>query len=295
MRQIFKIINSIASHPLAGKRKWHCLLRFARWQVGQKILPYPVVYTLVEDSKLVVSKGMTGATGNIYVGLLEFNEMSFVLHMLRENDVFGDIGANVGVYSILASVNAGAFTISAEPVPVTYAHLTRNVKVNNAEEKITALQCGVGDKEGVLKFTDNFDTINGVVVNQDTDEHTVSVQVKTLDSIFRDKKPALLKIDVEGYEWQVLQGAASVFADATLKAVIIEINGSGKAYGIADEDIHNFMLSHGFRPYGYEPFTRNLVEWESYGPVNTIYLRDLDWVKARIDNSRKFNVIGIDI
>ncbi len=295
MRQIFKIINSIAAHPLAAKRKWHCLLRFARWQVGQKILPYPVVYTLVEDSKLVVSKGMTGATGNIYVGLLEFNEMSFVLHMLRENDMFGDIGANVGVYSILASVNAGAFTIAAEPVPVTYAHLTRNVKVNNAEGKITALQYGVGDKEGVLKFTDNFDTINGVVVNQDTDEGTVSVKVKTLDAIFKDKKPALLKIDVEGYEWQVLQGAGSVFTDTTLKAVIIEINGSGKAYGIADEDIHSFMLSHGFSPYGYEPFTRNLIGWDSYGPVNTIYIRDADWVLERVKASRKFNVIGINI
>ncbi|HEY9177364.1 MAG TPA: FkbM family methyltransferase [Flavipsychrobacter sp.] len=295
MRQIFKIINSIASHPLAAKRKWHCLLRFARWQVGQKILPYPVVYTLVEDSKLVVSKGMTGATGNIYVGLLEFNEMCFVLHMLRENDMFGDIGANVGVYSILASVNAGAFAISAEPVPVTYGHLVRNVKVNNAEDKITALQCGVGDKEGVLKFTDNFDTINGVVLNQDTDEHTVSVQVKTLDTIFSDTKPVLLKIDVEGYEWQVLQGATSVFADATLKAVIIEINGSGKAYGIADEDIHNFMLSHGFLPYGYQPFTKKLVDWESYGPVNTIYIRDVNWVLERIKSSRKYNVIGIDI
>ncbi|MBW7942940.1 MAG: FkbM family methyltransferase [Candidatus Kuenenia stuttgartiensis] len=266
-----------------------------RWQLGQKILPYPVVYTFVDDSKLVVSKGMTGATGNIYVGLLEFNEMSFVLHLLRESDTFGDIGANVGVYSILASVNAGAFSVAAEPVPVTYTHLLRNVKVNNAEGKITALQCGVGAKEGVLKFTDNFDTINGVVVNQDTNEHTVSVHVNTLDNIFSGKKPVLLKIDVEGYEWQVLQGATSLFADPTLKAVIIEINGAGKAYGIADDDIHDFMVSHGFRPYGYEPFLRDLLQWNSYGPVNTIYLRDVVWVMDRVKASRKFNVLGIDI
>lgn len=295
MRQVLKIVNSITSHPLASKKKWQCLLKFVRWQLGQKILPYPVVYTFVDESKLVISKGMTGATGNIYVGLLEFNEMSFVLHLLREDDMFGDIGANVGVYSILASVNAGAYSIAAEPVPITYTHLLRNVKVNNAEGKITALQCGIADKEGVLKFTDNFDTINGVVVNQDTNEHTVSVHVDTLDNIFSDKKPVLLKIDVEGYEWQVLQGAASLFADTTLKAVIIEINGAGKAYGVADDDIHGFMLSHGFRPYGYEPFSRDLLQWDSYGPVNTIYLRDIVWVSNRVKASRKFNVLGIDI
>lgn len=295
MRQVYKIINSIFRHPLAGKRKLYCLMRFIRWQLGQKVLPYPVLYTLVENSKLIVSKGMTGATGNIYVGLLEFNEMSFVLHMLRDGDVFGDIGANIGVYSILASANAGAYSVAAEPVPATYSSLVRNVKLNDAEDKISALQCGIGDKETTLKFTDNYDTINGVAVDQNSDENTISVPVKTLDTVFTDKKPVLLKIDVEGYEWQVLQGAQSVFADSTLKAVIIEINGSGQAYGIADEEIHKFMLSHGFQPYGYEPLTRQLIQWDSYGPVNTIYIRNLDWVKSRVSSARKFNIIGIEI
>lgn len=295
MRQVLKVIRGITAHPLASRNKLGCILRFFKWQIGQRILPYPIIYTLVEQSKLVVSKGMHGATGNVYVGLLEFNEMSFVLHALRENDLFGDIGANIGVYSILASVNCGADSIAVEPVPGTYTNLVRNVKLNGAEEKINALQLGIGDVETVLKFTNHLDTINGVAKNQDTDENTVSVFVKRLDDIFADRKPAVLKIDVEGYEWNVLQGGKSVFQDPTLKAVIIEINGSGKAYGIADDEIHNFLLSHNFQPYAYEPFERVLTQLGSYGDTNTIYIRDIDWVTGRVRSSKKFDVIGVSI
>jgi hypothetical protein len=50
------------------------------------------------------TSGMTGATGNLYVGLHEFEEMAFLLHFLRPGDLFADVGANVGSYTILAAV-----------------------------------------------------------------------------------------------------------------------------------------------------------------------------------------------
>lgn len=46
---------------------------------------------------------MTGATGNWYCGLQEYEDMSFVLHALRPGDLFVDVGANIGSYSILAA------------------------------------------------------------------------------------------------------------------------------------------------------------------------------------------------
>lgn len=51
---------------------------------------------------------MTGATGNIYVGLHEFEDMAFLLHVLRRTDLFVDVGANIGSYTILAGGAAGA-------------------------------------------------------------------------------------------------------------------------------------------------------------------------------------------
>ena len=46
---------------------------------------------------------MTGATGNIYCGLYEFLDMAFLLHFLRNGDLFGDIGSNIGSYTVLAT------------------------------------------------------------------------------------------------------------------------------------------------------------------------------------------------
>ena len=57
---------------------------------------------------------MTGATGNIYAGLHEFVDMAFCLHLLRSGDLFVDVGANIGSYTVLASKVAGANSVTLE-------------------------------------------------------------------------------------------------------------------------------------------------------------------------------------
>jgi hypothetical protein len=71
------------------------LARFVLWQIVSR-LRAEIEFEWIEGAKLIVSRGMTGATGNIYCGLHEFVEMGFVLHLLRPNDLFLDVGANMG-------------------------------------------------------------------------------------------------------------------------------------------------------------------------------------------------------
>src|SRR6185437_5282689 len=102
--------------------RWAAFWRFAGWQFQSRIFRRPVIYPFLEKSKIIVQGGMTGATGNIYTGLHEFEEMMFLLHLLRPADLFADVGANVGSYTILASAVAGAGSISFEPLPATFLH-----------------------------------------------------------------------------------------------------------------------------------------------------------------------------
>ena len=90
-------------HPLGRVSRWGVILRFLRWNVGARILGEPCLMPFVNESKLVVSPGMRGATGNIYVGMAEFDDMAFALHTLDPNRIFLDIGANVGVYLVPAT------------------------------------------------------------------------------------------------------------------------------------------------------------------------------------------------
>ncbi|PWT72759.1 MAG: FkbM family methyltransferase [Bacteroidetes bacterium] len=297
MKSAFDIMKFIWNHPLASKRRSYAIRRFFNWQISQRIFPAPVIFPFVENSVLIVEKGMTGATGNIYTGLMDFEEMSFVLHLLRENDLFADIGANIGVFSVLASVNAGANTVAIEPVPGTFSRLVRNIRANNMSEKICPRQIGVGSERGEILFSSNHDTINHVLTDWEIKQNvpSVKVHVSTIDEIFNSECPCLIKMDVEGFEWPALQGAKRTMSDSRLKAIIIEINGSGSSYGISDDEIHSFLLSQGLTPYSYEPFSRTLTSLDKYGPTNTIYLRDPEWIEQRVSTARKFEIFNCKI
>lgn len=293
MRKLFKIIHFVNNHPLTKDNKTRAFFRFFKWQVMSRLCSYPIICPFVEGSKLIVKKGMTGATGNLYVGLHEFEEMAFLLHFLRKDDLFGDIGANIGSYTVLASAVVKANSITVEPIPSTFKHLKNNIQINELEDLVVPYNIGIGGSERSLFFAKNLDTINHVVEKNVDGSDTIVVEVQTLDKLFTAKFPVLLKIDVEGFEMNVLKGGYNVLTSLELKAIIIELNGSGNRYGISDKDVHNFLLSYNFSACSYKPFKRKLIsisEPLKYG--NTIYIRDKSFVEERMQGSRSYSVLG---
>jgi hypothetical protein len=99
--------------------------------------------------------------------------------------------------------------------------------------------------------------------------------------------PAMIKIDVEGFETEVMNGMDKTLKNDNLKAVLIELNGSGKRYGYDEDKIHQLFLTHGFKACKYEPFTRKITFLETFGLFNTLYLRDLDFIENRISIADK--------
>ena len=87
-------IKFITDHPLNREHKLSSIIRFAKWQVGSRLVPGAIVYDWVNGSKFLVKTGETGLTRNIYTGFHEFPDMVFLLHFLRAEDLFVDIGAN---------------------------------------------------------------------------------------------------------------------------------------------------------------------------------------------------------
>lgn len=234
---------------------------------------------------------MTGATGNIYLGLHDFPEMAFLLHFLRSQDLFLDIGANVGTYTVLASGHVGCKTFAFEPISSTFQALQKNLEVNRLNSRTKAFECAVGARVGKLKVTSSFDTVNRVVGYWDLSEAAEEVDVITVDeALTNEGVPALVKIDVEGFEAEVIEGMKKTMAKKELKGIIIELNGSGGRYGYNEEKIHETLLQQGFSPFSYEPFKRNLVRLQTHCAFNTIYLRDLEFVNERIHSG---SLIGL--
>lgn len=254
---------------------------------------HPVVFNWIGGAKFLAGTGDQGLTGNIYTGLFEFSDMGFVIHFLRKDDLFIDVGANAGVYSILAGSVVGASGYAFEPVPRAYERLKENLRLNHLENRITPLPIAISNQKGLLKISDGHNCNNRVLQNDD-DLSSVTVEAATLDDVLEGRNPSLLKIDVEGYELSVLQGAKKILAKSSLRGIIMETDGQGSKYGFQESDILSLLQEHGFTGYAYDPFERKLSEPEAgaSGSRNTIFIRDRDFVSDRIRSAEKFSVRG---
>lgn len=286
------LIRYLTQHPLNRRMQLRNLPGIARWYLASRLLHgAAVIVPFVNRSKLIAIPGRWGSEANVLCGLHEFADMGFLLHILRPGDLFCDVGANVGTYTILASSAIGARSMAFEPIEATYTDLVANIAVNGISDLAMACRLAIGSKPGQLNLTNAHDTTNHVELN-DQVGGLQSVEVDSLDRRLAGEAPVLLKIDVEGWESETLAGGEATLNDHRLKAVILELNGSGHRYGFSDEDTHRLMLSAGFEPFGYAPFERRLFELGGIRRKsgNTLYLRDLEAVRARLEAAPPFHV-----
>lgn len=291
---LFPTLKFITRHPLNRGQKLKSVLRFARWQAGCRLVPGAVVCDWINGSRFLARAGETGLTGNIYSGLHEFQEMSYLLHVLRPEDLFIDVGANAGSYTILACAAVGARGIAFEPVPDIFKRLKANVRLNELDDKVVLLNMGLGASPGKIPFTNDDGTVNHAVADGETCANAINVDVTTLDLAMAGQSPALLKIDVEGYETPVLEGAKETLKNESLHSVIMELNESGNRYGYDERHILEVLFDCGFNAYSYDPYLRNLVEIDgkNKNAGNTLFVRNRAFVEARLRGAAQFEVMG---
>jgi FkbM family methyltransferase len=284
-------LDFILRHPLNRGARVSALGRFLHWQLLTRISPDPVSFPFVEGLKFVAERGMTGASGNYYCGLHELDEMAFVLHALAPGDVFYDVGANVGSYTMLAAA-AGAKVEAFEPSPTTAVWLSRNVAANSLQEMVRVHECALGPAPGEVLFTRGTDTTNHVLVAGEAGPLVDKVRMETLDENFDRGKPALVKIDVEGFEASVLEGATEALASPSLFGLIIEWNGFHKRYGTGDRTLQQ-ILSSGLHCHRYDARTRIISPADpARRGGNLLFLRDAESAQARVSAARRFRLVN---
>ena len=175
-----------------------------------------------------------GTTGSID----DTGESSFISYLAREQvDLCVDVGANRGEYSEALLRTTCATVIAFEPHPQTYTELVALEK-RHAGRLITVNQ-GVADVEGELELfwgtNSQLASFSKEVLNIGyvgaCNVHRSNVPVTTLDAHFagparhlNDREITLLKIDTEGFEYEVLQGARATLRERRPKFVQIELN-----------------------------------------------------------------------
>jgi FkbM family methyltransferase len=144
-------------------------------------------------------------------GTYEKGTLYFITTYLKRGDCFVDVGANIGLMSIFASQCVGnpGKILAFEAHPETHQLLLENIQLNHIEN-IEPFNFALGDEVGKAKIYDNWNVNRGgasLVIHADN-ATGFEVEVKTLDDVIQnDFQPKMIKIDVEGFEFQVLKGA----------------------------------------------------------------------------------------
>jgi FkbM family methyltransferase len=153
---------------------------------------------------------------------------------LRADDTFWDIGANIGWFSLLASkiVGSNGRVFSFEPSPDVFKLLYANTQ---GLHSIRVIQCGVGNADTVAAFaaqgiSSSASFVKEVTkINQhylpETPIRKVDVNIRKVDTLVKElgRAPRVVKIDVEGFELEVLKGATGLLS-TTRPTLIMEIH-----------------------------------------------------------------------
>ncbi len=179
-----------------------------------------------------------------------------LLHLLvstaRSGDVFYDIGANVGLYSILVAkaVGAAGQVIACEPNEGSYQHLRDNLKLNGISN-VRAFQKALGEQVGKGKLYRGEGNADSSLAAPPTGRNLGHQIVEVLPGDYlRETEhlppPRLVKIDVEGYEYSVIRGLSRTLAHPTCELVCCEIHPNLLPKGINVETMRSLVDSLGF-------------------------------------------------
>jgi FkbM family methyltransferase len=184
------------------------------------------------------------------MAIYERQVLERLLGIAQRGDVFYDIGANTGLYSVLLGKALGAegVILAFEPDRETYAHLVENLELNQLKT-VHAVRKALGDHSGEATL------YLGKVGNLSmVPPDAADMQAETIELVNGDRfvqgnrlpAPRLVKIDVEGYEYAVLQGLRQTLSDPCCELICCEVHPTMLPAGVAPKEVLALIESFGF-------------------------------------------------
>jgi FkbM family methyltransferase len=160
-------------------------------------------------------------------GNFEIEETAIIIRMLDHVDIFVDVGANLGYYTCLASKH-GKYVISFEPQQQNLKCLMRNLTGNGYQEQVEVFPLALSAKPGLLTLFGASGPSASLIKGWAgySSRHSQVIPVSTLDNVLGERFIDLqlfVKIDVEGAEYQVLEGSHEILGRAKKPVWLLEI------------------------------------------------------------------------
>lgn len=208
-------VAAAAGHPSHRGERLAAVGRALRYQVMTESLGRRITLPIGERSKIYAYPGERQPVFALVRNPPNWPDMLVWRRYLRPGDLFIDVGANIGAYTIYA-LDCGAEVIAVEPNPRSAARVAEHLDLNGYRAEV--VQKALTDRPGTVRMTDGLDVLNHLV---DASAEGIDVEATTLDEVLGDRT-AFVKIDVEGAEELVLAGASHALAERRIPVLQLE-------------------------------------------------------------------------
>jgi FkbM family methyltransferase len=191
---------------LSIDRIWARLIRVPLNLIPRRAV-VPILSGRLMGKRWIVGSGIH----RCWLGFYERSKQDLIARIVKSNSVFYDVGANVGIYSLLASMLVGSGKVFAfEPLPRNMEFLSEHLRLN-AISNVELVPVAVSDKVGSAQFDVE---ATGYMGHLTSNGGGLQVHVETLDSLVSSGRilpPDYIKMDIEGAEILALHGASETF------------------------------------------------------------------------------------
>lgn len=255
------IISAIWTHPANRRERLRAVLRFLRWQLAKRLYRQPLLIDY-HGKKLICYPDSTSSSSIIYFnGLPDYWEMKFIQAYLRPGDNFLDIGANVGVYTILAAscIGKNGSVDAFEPINDMAERIETQASLNGIGN-IYVHRLAVSDQNRMVEFGyANSSAIMHMQRENELEGGGIQVRSIRLDDFKPEKYYSMGKMDIEGAEPLALRGGLGRLHEKNPPVWLLELAGYSQFYGMSSDEVLKFLKANGYECGIYRPDLRQVM------------------------------------
>jgi FkbM family methyltransferase len=151
-----------------------------------------------------------------------------VMREVSAGDHIAEVGASIGLYALAFAgrVGAAGHVTAFEPDPDSTSALEANIAVNGWQDRVTVIRAAVGQCSGQVRFASARGQESRIEIRPEVCDGVIAVPMVTLDDALAGQRIDVIKIDVEGFEQQVLEGARKNLTEERQRprAILVEVH-----------------------------------------------------------------------
>jgi FkbM family methyltransferase len=218
----------------------------------------------------------------MYNYIVDWEEFTFIHNYISKSSIVFDIGSNMGFYSIWMGRSLGPTgeLHTFEPDHKNFERLKKNISINSLQAKVKLNQKAVSTESGLGKITMGLDGENHLITDESNIDTIGDIELISLDQYINDNQLSeidFIKIDVEGFELNVLKGGLLSLSNKKIGVIQLEINETISNAGVNRTEIIDFVHKNGYQFYKYDISNNMLM------PVDLTSERENYYISAAVD------------